>query len=137
MKTSHSLINLPSCEGLEYCFQATSTAYSLAEYVLCGRASDPHEVALFSRMSAVRKLIETEGKPFYAKDIFGESDSLGGLMGGLHYANLIKITGNTKEYFVDFGNGYGKMSQIKEWVVAHSDLEEAYNEVKQFIISQL
>jgi hypothetical protein len=90
-------------------------------------------------MNAVRKVIATEGQPFYAADVFGEIDGLGGLMNGLDIAHIIVATGNTRDCFIDFGDGFGRMVKAKEWKLAYpmADLWDAYTEVKQFIVDQL
>ena len=133
------LLNLPSCNGIKHHWDANTHAYCIAEYALCAGTSDPWNVALLRRMTAVREVIATEGKPFYAADVFGHCDSLGGLMNGLDIAHIIIATGNTRDQFIDFGDGYGKMVQVKEWKLAYpmADLLNAYNEVKQFIVDQL
>jgi hypothetical protein len=133
------LLNLPSCHGIEHHWSVDKPAYYIAEYALCAKNSEPWSVALLRRMTAVRKVITTEGQPFYATDVFGEIDGLGGLMNGLDIAHIIVATGNTRNQFIDFGGGYGKTVKIKEWKLAYpmADLWDAYNEVKQFIIDQL
>lgn len=135
-----SLLNLPSCEGIQNHWSAIGKhSYRIAEYVLCPNNSDRWNVALLRRMSALRKVIATDGQPFYAADLFGEIDGLGGLMNGLNIAQVIVPTGNTKDCFIDFGDGFGRMVKAKEWKLAYpmADLWEAYNEVKQFIVDQL
>lgn len=134
------LLNLPSCKGIAHHWSAIGNhAYRIGEYVLCPNESDRWNVALFRRMFALRKVIATEGKPFYAADVFGEIDGLGGLMNGLNIAQIIVPTGNTKDCFIDFGDGFGRMVKAKEWKLAYpmTDLLDAYNEVKQFIVDQL
>jgi hypothetical protein len=133
------LLNLPSCHGIEHHWSVDKHAYRIAEYALCAGNTDPWNVALLRRMNAVRKVIATEGKPFYAADVFGHCDGLGGLMNGLDIAHIIIATGNTRDQFIDFGDGYGKMVKVKEWKLAYpmADLWDAYNEVKQFIVDQL
>jgi hypothetical protein len=133
------LLNLPSCHGIEHHWYADKHSYRIAEYALCAGNSNPWNVALLRRMNAVRKVIATDGQPFYAVDVFGEIDGLGGLMNGLDIAHIIIATGNTRDQFIDFGDGYGKMVQVKEWKLAYpmADLWDAYNEVKQFIVDQL
>ena len=139
MKNFYDLLNLPSCKGIEHHWQANTHAYRIAEYTLCRGNSMPWDANLFRRMTAVRKVIATDGQPFYAADVFGEIDGLGGLMNGLDIAHIIVATGNTRDCFIDFGDGYGRMVQAKEWKLAYpmADLWEAYNEVKQFIVDQL
>ena len=133
------LLNLTSYNGIKHNWAANNNAYRIAEYAMCAGNSAPWNVALLRRMNAVRKVIATEGKPFYAADVFGHCDGLGGLMNGLNIAHIIVATGNTRDQFVDFGDGYGKMVQVKEWELAYpmADLWDAYNEVKQFIVDQL
>ena len=135
-----NLLNLPSCESIEHHWSAFGNhAYRIAEYVLCSGNSDPWNVALLRRMAAIREVLATDGKPFYAADVFGEIDGLGGLMNGLDIAHIIVATGNTRDCFIDFGDGYGRMVKAKEWKLAYpmADLWDAYNEVKQFIVDQL
>ena len=135
-----SLLNLPSCGGIGNHWSAIGKhAYRIAEYVLCPNQTDRWNVALFRRMSALRKVIATDGQPFYASDLLGEIDGLGGLMNGLNTAQIIVPTGNTRDCFIDFGDGFGRMVKAKEWKLAYpmTELQDAYNEVKQFIIDQL
>ena len=135
-----SLLNLPSCKGIQNHWSAAGKhSYRIAEYALCAGNSDAWSPQLLRRMTALRKVIATEGKPFYAADVFGEIDGLGGLMNGLNIAQVIVPTGNTKDCFIDFGDGYGRMVEAKEWKLAYpmADLWDAYNEVKQFIVDQL
>ena len=135
-----SLLNLPSCKGIAHHWSAVGKhSYRIAEYVLCAGNSDAWNPQLLRRMSALRKVIVTDGKPFYAADVFGEIDGLGGLMNGLNIAQIIVPTGNTRDCFIDFGDGYGRMVKANEWKLAHpmTDLWDAYTEVKQLIIDQL
>ena len=133
------LLNLPSCKGIEHHWSVDKHSYRIAEYALCAGNSSAWNPQLLRRMNAVRKVIATEGKPFYAADVFGEIDGLGGLMNGLDIAHIIVATGNTRDCFIDFGDGYGRMVKAKEWKLAYpmADLWDAYNEVKQFILDQL
>ena len=135
-----NLLNLPSCEGIANHWSAMGNhAYRIAEYVLCPNNSDRWNVALLRRMAAIREVLATDGKPFYAADVFGEIDGLGGLMNGLNIAQIIVPTGNQRDQFIDFGGGYGRMVQVKEWKLAYpmTDLWDAYNEVKLFITDNL
>ena len=135
-----SLLNLPSCENMENYWQANGIpAYALANFALCAKTSDPWGVALFKRMDAVRTLLAHGTKPFYANEVFGNRDDLGGLMNALDIAHIIAPTGNTREQFIDFGDGYGRMVTVKEWELTHSVevWTEAYAEVKQFIVDRL
>ena len=135
-----SLLNLPSCKGIAHHWSAIGNhSYRIAQYVLCPNESNRWNVALLRRMSALRKVIATDGQPFYAADVFGEIDGLGGLMNGLNIAQVIIPTGNTRDCFIDFSDGYGRMVKAKEWKLAYpmADLWEAYTEVKQFIVDQL
>lgn len=135
-----NLLNLPSCEGIANHWSAIGKhSYRIAEYVLCPNNSDRWNVALLRRMAAIREVLATDGKPFYAADVFGEIDGLGGLMNGLNIAQIIVPTGNQRDQFIDFGDGYGRMVQVKEWKLAYpmTDLWDAYNEVKLFITDNL
>lgn len=135
-----SLLNLPSCENMETYWQAIGTpAYALANFTLCPKTSDPWGVALFKRMDAVRILLAHGTQPFYANEVFGNRNDLGGLMNALDIAHIIAPTGNTREQFIDFGGGYGRMVTVKEWELTHSVevWTEAYLEVKQFIVDRL
>ena len=135
------LLNLPSCENAkkQYWSAIAIPAYALADFALCSPGSNPWNVSLFKRMSAVRTLLAHGAEPFYANEVFGNRDDLGGLMNALSTAQIIAPTGNTREQFIDFGGGYGRMVEAKEWKLTHSVevWTEAYLEVKQFIIDQL
>lgn len=138
--TEFNLLKLPSCENVESYWSAIGIpAYALANFALCANTSDPWGVALFKRMSAVRTLLAHGAEPFYANEVFSNRDDLGGLMNALNIAQIIVPTGNTREQFIDFGDGYGRMVTVKEWKLTHSVeiWTEAYSEVKQHIIDQL
>ena len=137
MKT-YDLLELPSCEGVAHHWQADSLAYRIARYVLCSQGGCPWSVSPLNRMRLIREVIATNGKPFFASDLFGECPELGGWMNGLDLAWVIRATGKTREHFIPVGDLY-KRCEIKEWELAHSPgrLQQAYDEVKMYIVDRL
>lgn len=137
-----SLYEIPMLAEIQDCWKSWDTlGYKMATYVFATPADSHPYIPLLDRMRLLRELIATDGKPFYANEVFGASDSLGGWVCGLSTSCLIKATGNTREHFipVDEAEGLFKKVAVKEWVLAHTPEEmwKAYEEIKMFIVDRL
>lgn len=118
-----------------------TVGYKVANYVLATPSNSLFYIPIFDRMQLLRELIATDGKPFYANEVFGASDSLGGWIYGLSTHGLIKASGNGREYFIpiDEASGMFKKIVVKEWSLTYTpeEMRKACEEIKKFIIDRL
>ncbi len=116
----------------------SSMGYQVATYVFATPDAAP-SIPLLTRMNLLRKVIATDGKPFYAADVFGTSYSLGGWICGLSLSGIIEETGNTRECLIPLGNDLFKQVSVKEWRLSRSaeEMWSIYEEIKLFITDHL
>ena len=112
--------------------------HRMASYVASG-VNDGLQFPIITRLSILRDLIINGDKPFYASDLFGASDSLGGIINGLSINGLIKPTGNVREVMVPLGGDMYHKCQAKEWQLAFSAtlFENAYKEIRTVILANI
>lgn len=111
--------------------------HKVATYVASN--TDSTSFPIISKMAILRTLIENGNKSFYASDLFGASASLGGVINGLSVNAIIKATGSVREAMVPMGGDVYRKCEVKEWQLAFpvEDLQNAYVEVRQFILENL
>ena len=112
--------------------------HRVATYVVSG-VNDGRRFPIISRLSILRDLIANGDKPFYASDLFGTSDSLGGIINGLSIHGIIKPTGNVREGMVPMGGDMYRRCEIKEWQLVFPviQFENAYKEIRTIIIANI
>ena len=138
----NSLYEIPMLAKIKNRIKICNTVgYKLATYVLTTPTSSHSSIPILDRMQLLRDLIAIGNKPFYANEVFGAGDSLGGWVRGLSTHGLIKATGNGREYLIpiDEASGMFKKTVTKEWVLTYTpeEMQKAYNEIKMFIINRL
>lgn len=113
------------------------STYKVAKYV--SSHTDHPDFPIIGKMAILRTLIENGNKPFYASDLLGASEGLGGIVNGLSRNNLIEETGNVREVMVLIDEDIYRKCKVKEWQLALplEDLQNAYAEVRQFILENL
>jgi hypothetical protein len=139
-KVNVEIMDIPSLrEKFKYLFQADSPTAKVAQYVFTPSATNSGNIQFLTRMKLLRVVMATDGKPFYAGDVFGEFCECGGWINGMDLAHIVRSTGNTKEQFLPIGYDTYKKIEVKEWELAMpmADLLAAYDEVKMFIMDRM
>ena len=137
------ILDIPSLKKYSpYLWKATQNSLTarMADYVFAqGAGGCSGNISFLIRMTLIRKVMSTSGNGFYGADLLGQCDELGGWMNGLSIAGIIEPTGNTREQFIDFGDGFGRMVEVKEWRTAppYSQLRDAYDEIKMFVMDRM
>lgn len=98
----------------------TSREHAVLNYIASAKGDYRNLFAVATRIQLLNTLIANGDKPFYASDLFGSSDSLGGWMNGLDLAGIIISTGNTRTSMVEVKENVFRKCEVKEWKLRDS-----------------
>ena len=98
----------------------TSREHAVLDYIASAKGDYRNLFAVTTRIQILNTLIANGDKPFYASDLFGSSDSLGGWMNGLDLAGIITHTGNTRTSMVEIKENVYRKCEVKEWKLRDS-----------------
>lgn len=98
----------------------TSREHAVLDYIASAKGDHRNLFAVTTRIQILNTLIANGDKPFYASDLFGSSDSLGGWMNGLDLAGIITHTGNTRTTMVEISENIFRKCEVKEWKLKDS-----------------
>lgn len=141
---ANSIYNLPTLEKFTNSERANFAAswetpvYKMATYLFAAVDGHPY-CSLLDRAKLLRLVFSTEGKPFYAADVIGASEKLGGWMTGLSIYGIVRATGNRREEMIPLPSGLYRKVEAQEWTLAYpiADLRNAYDEIKMFVVDRL
>ena len=97
-----------------------SREHAVLDYIASAKGDYRNLFAVATRIQLLNTLIANGDKPFYASDLFGSSDSLGGWMNGLDLAGIIISTGNTRTSMVEVKENVFRKCEVKEWKLRDS-----------------
>lgn len=92
-----------------------SREHAVLDYIANAKGDHGNLFAVTTRVQLLNALIANGDKPFYASDLFGFSDSLGGWVNGLTIYGIIVPTGNTRTCMVEIRENIFRKCEVKEW----------------------
>lgn len=118
MITITSVLDFPSLSHYKKMYEVWDTPeYNVFSYLANSKGECYNVFAILVRLQLLRALAENGNKPFFAADLFGESESLGGWVNGLGMWNIIKPTGNTREIMIEVDDNLFRKCTVKEWTL--------------------
>ena len=97
-----------------------SREHAVLDYIASAKGDYHNLFAVATRIQLLNTLIANGDKPFYASDLLGSSDSLGGWMNSLNLAGIIIPTGNTRTSMVEVKENVFYKCEVKEWKLRDS-----------------